>query len=110
MSTAIPRINIDVTSDDQSDSDLVARLIVATLNTHGFEDVTNVTTPTHVDKEEEVVEAMQNLNPSIFSAEVVVEASVFEESAAIAGSADEVPGEEFPDPAQEEDEELSNDD
>lgn len=108
MSTPTPRISVDVTADDQSDADLVARLIVATLDTHGFQDITNVTAPMHNDKEEEVLEAMQTLNPALFNYEVVVESNVFEDTSTTLPDA--LPGEEFPDPASEPDEELENDD
>lgn len=105
MTTSIPRINIEVTADDPNDSELVARLVTASLNTHGFEDVTNVSAPTHTDKEEEVVEAMRNLSPSIFTAEVTVESSTFDESDGIGGT-DDVPGEEFPEQEGGDDDEI----
>jgi Tfp pilus assembly protein PilW len=93
-----PRINVDITADDQADGELVARLITAQLSEAGFEDVTNVSGPTHNDKDEEVLEAMRNLSPAIFNAEVVVDVSVFEETALVAGADDDdIPGDQFPD-------------
>lgn len=108
MATATPRINIEVTADDQTDSELVARLITASLNTHGFEDVTNVASPLQNDKEEEVVEAMKGLNPGLFTAEVTVESSTFDETAT--PTADDVPGEEFPEQGAGDDDDIPGDD
>jgi hypothetical protein len=98
------RLNIDVIGDNQADADLAARLVAATFNQNGFDDVT-IVGHAHVDTDEEVVAAMQNLSPSIFQAEVVIEASVFEESNAMAAEGgDEGPGNPFPDPDEGEDE------
>lgn len=92
------RINIDVIGDNQADADLAARLVAATFNQNGFDDVT-IVGHAHIDTDEEVVAAMQNLSPSIFQAEVVIEASVFDDTApALAGGDDEGPGDTFPDP------------
>jgi hypothetical protein len=105
-----PRINIDVTSDDQADGELVARLITAQLSEAGFEDVTNVSGPTHNDKDEEVLEAMRNLSPAIFNAEVVVDVSTFEVSAVVAGEGDDdIPGDNFPDQGASDDDAIPGD-
>lgn len=116
------RINVDITADDQSDGELVARLITANLSAHGFDDVTNNSSLLDDDKEDEILEAMRTLNPSIFNSEVVLEVSTFEETATISsddapGVLDEVPGsvdlpgaDEFPDPETQLDEELDGED
>jgi hypothetical protein len=96
------RINIDVSADDQSDADLAARLVAATFNTHGFDDVTNNSHPTHIDQEEDVVEAMHNLNPGIFQSEVIINATAFEEPVELAG-ADSPGDDEFLSDREEED-------
>lgn len=88
------RISVEVMADDQSDGELVSRLIAASLNSHGFDDVTNVACPTHNDQEEEVVEAMRNLNPSLFQAEVTIDVGVFDDEPALAG-ADQPGDDEF---------------
>jgi hypothetical protein len=94
---ATPRINIDVTADDQVDADLVARHITSSLTQAGFEDVTNMS-HTHVDRDDEVVAAMRNLSPGIFTSEVVVETSTFAESPVMAGEGDDdIPGPGIPD-------------
>ena len=99
----MPRISIEVMADDQSDGELVSRLITANLNAHGFDDVTNVACPTHNDQEEEVVEAMHNLNPSLFQYEVSIDVSLFDNEPALAGA--DQPGEdEFPDDETDENE------
>jgi hypothetical protein len=96
------RLSIDITADDQADGDLAARLVAATFNTHGFDDVTNNSHPTHLDREEEVIEAMRTLNPAIFQSEVTIDVSTFEEAPALAGA--DVPGDdEFPDVSEEDD-------
>lgn len=102
------RINIDVTAEDQSDGELVARLISASLNAHNFDDVTNVSNLTHQDTEDEVVEAMRNLNPAIFASEVVIDVQPFEPDQA--SSPDDVPGiGEFPEPGEDDEVETSED-
>ncbi len=89
------RIYIDVSADDQQEGDLTARLIASTLNTNGFDDVVNNAHPTHLDQEEEVVEAMKNLTPGIFQSEVVIDVTPFEDTVELAGvdqpGDDEVP-------------------
>lgn len=89
------RINIDIQAEDQADGDLAARLVAASFNSHGFEDVTNNSHPTHIDQEEEVVEAMRNLNPSIFNSEVIIDVSVSDDSPVLAG-ADQPGDDEYP--------------
>lgn len=93
-------IRIEVTANNQTDAELGARLVAATFNNNGFEDVTNLSQPLHIDRDEEVVEAMRNLSPSIFNAEVIIEANVFDSSSTVAGVDDDGvgPGETFPDP------------
>lgn len=95
---ATPRINIDITADDQGDADLVARHVTATLTQAGFEDVTNIS-HTHVDRDDEVVEAMRNLSPGIFTSEVVIDTSTFADSrVTLAGEGDDdIPGPGIPD-------------
>lgn len=97
------RLNIDVIGDNQADADLAARLVAATFSQNGFDDVT-IVGHAHVDTDEEVVAAMQNLSPSIFQAEVVIEASVFEASPALAAEGDDGPGDTFPEPDGDDDE------
>lgn len=100
MST-IDTIRIDVTANNQTDADLASRLIAASFNQNGFEDVTNLSHPIHIDRDEEVVEAMRNLSPSIFNAEVTIEAGVFEATENVVAGIDDDgvgPGETFPDP------------
>lgn len=80
------RINIDISADDQAEADLAARLVAATFNSHGFDDVTNNSHPTHLDQEEEVVEAMRNLTPGIFGSEVVIDVTPFEDTVTLAGA------------------------
>ena len=107
--TTPSRINIGVTADDQTDGELVSRLIAVALNNNGFEDVTNTACHHANDQEEEVVEAMRALNPEIFSSEVTIDVQTFEEidgpADPIAASNDEPgPGiDEFPEPDTESD-------
>lgn len=84
-------ININIIADDRDDAEIAARLVAATFNSNGFEDVTNNSHPTHIDREEEVVEAMRNLNPSIFQSEVVIDVldSTDVEAGIAAGSDDD---------------------
>lgn len=112
--TAISRINIDITADDQTEGELVSRLIAASLNNNGFEDVTNTACHHANDQEEEVVEAMRNLNPDIFNSEVTIEVGTFEngdEPIVVAGADDEAgPGvDEFPE-AEPESDDIPEDD
>lgn len=108
---ATPRFNIDITADDQSDGEMLARLVTAQLSSAGFEDITNLSGPTHNDKDEEVLEAMRNLTPSIFNAEVVLDVSVFEPSAVLAGTADDdIPGDVFPEQGDGDDDAIPGDD
>lgn len=101
------RLSIEITAEDQADGDLAARLVAATFNTHGFDDVTNTTHPTHIDREEEVVEAMRMINPAIFEAEVTIDVSVFEEGPALAGV--DVPGDgEFPEVSEDDDDDSTD--
>ena len=102
--TTASRINIDITADDQTEGELVSRLIAASLNNNGFEDVTNTSGHHTNDQEEEVVEAMRALNPEIFSSEITIEVGVFEEdeTAVIMAAADDENGpglDEFPEPS-----------
>jgi hypothetical protein len=107
---AIPRINIDITADDQVDADLVGRHITASLTQAGFEDVTNIS-HTHVDRDDEVVAAMRNLSPGIFNAEVTIETSVFAESPVMAGEGeDDIPGPGIPDGGGDDDDDAPGDD
>lgn len=69
-------IQIEVIADNQIDADLASRLIAASFNQNGFEDVTNISHPTHIDRDEEVVEAMRNLSPNIFNAEITIDTSI----------------------------------
>lgn len=102
------RISIDISADDQADGDLAARLVAATFNTHGFDDVTNNSHPTHLDREEEVVEAMRNINPAIFQSEVTIDVSVFDAAPEMAGV--DVPGDdEFAETSEDEEDEDSRD-
>ena len=106
--TAVSRINIDITADDQTEGELVSRLIAASLNNNGFEDVTNTTCHHANDQEEEVVEAMRNLNPEIFNSEITIEVSAFEngDDPVVVAAADDEPGpgvDEFPEPEPESD-------
>ena len=96
----IDTIRIEVIAGNQTDADLGARLVAASFNNNGFEDVTNLSQPLHIDRDEEVVEAMRNLSPSIFNAEITIEASVFDPSSSVVGVDDDgdSPGETFPDP------------
>lgn len=82
------RINVDITADDQLNGDLASRLVAAAFQQAGFEDVTNVTHH-HIETDSEVIEAMRNINPSIFGAEVVIEASTFESLVVPAGTSDD---------------------
>ncbi len=113
--TAVSRINIDITADDQTEGELVSRLIAASLNNNGFEDVTNTACHHANDQEEEVVEAMRALNPEIFSSEVTIDVQTFEEvdgpADSIAASNDEAgPGvDEFPE-AEPESDDIPEDD
>ena len=104
MST--PRLCIEVTAEDQSDGDQVGRLLQAALVKNGFEDVTLATSSSpKIEQEEEVVEAIRALNPSLFTAEVTIETSTFD---AVDTVGDEIPGEDFPE--DEVDEELEDED
>lgn len=86
------RINIDITADDAEDGNLAARLIAASFNANGFEDVTNVSHPVAIERDEEVVAAMNTLSPGIFQAEIVIDTSTFDTTPAIGGlDDDEVP-------------------
>jgi hypothetical protein len=87
------RINIDITADDAEDGNLVARLIAANLNQNGFEDVTNVSHPVAIERDEEVVAAMNTLSPGIFQTEVVIDTSTFDTTPA--GAAVDDDAEEF---------------
>lgn len=99
------RIQIDITADDQSTADLAARGVAAWFSNNGFEDVTNNTHPTHIDRDEEVVAAIQAISPMMFQAEVVIDAGVFEESSVLAGTdGEEGPGDVFPEPTDDDDE------
>ena len=112
---SIPRINVAITADDQTEGELVSRLIAASLNNNGFEDVTNTACHHANDQEEEVVEAMRALNPEIFSSEVTIDVSTFEEvdgPEPVAASEDE-PGPgigEFPEPSPDNDDDIPEDD
>lgn len=76
------RITVEVTADNQVDADLAGRLVAASFNSAGFEDVNIASSPTpHIEQEEEVVEAMRGLSPTIFSSEVVIETNVFDANA-----------------------------
>jgi Tfp pilus assembly protein PilW len=87
------RINIDITADDAEDGNLVARLIAANLNQSGFEDVSNISHPVAIERDDEVVAAMNTLSPGIFQAEVVIDTSTFDTtpSGAAVGEDDEFP-------------------
>lgn len=89
------RINVDITADDAEDGNLVARLIAANLNQNGFEDVTNVAHPVAIERDEEVVAAMNSLSPGIFTTEVVIDVSTFDNTPSAAAVGDD---EEFPEP------------
>lgn len=102
--SAADSIRIDVTANNQTDADLAARLVAASFNQNGFEDVTNLTHPTHIDRDEEVVAAMRNLSPGIFMSEVIIDASTFEPTEVVGGTDDDVPGESFPEPDGDDDE------
>lgn len=109
--TTVSRINIDITADDQTEGELVSRLIAASLNNNGFEDVTNTSCHHANDQEEEVVEAMRALNPEMFSSEITIEVSLFEEGdepVILAGADDENgPGlDEFPEPGPDNDDDI----
>lgn len=112
--TTIPRINIDITADDQTEGELVSRLIAATLNNNGFEDVTNTSGHHANDQEEEVVEAMRALNPEMFNSEITIDVSTFEEIEDISPIVvDEEAGpgvDEFPEPSPDSDDDISEDD
>ena len=85
------RINIDITADDQSDGELVSRLIATTLTGNDFIDVTNTGSLHHTDTDVDVLESMRNLSPSIFASEVTIDVDTFDTPG------DEVPGiGEFP--------------
>ena len=94
----MPRIDINVSAEDQSDGELVSRLINSTLNHNGFTDVALVhNSGSDQETNEDVLEAMRNLSPSVFSSEVTIGVSEFEEDEVV------VPGEgeEFPTPDDE---------
>jgi hypothetical protein len=74
-----PRINIDITADDQTEGELIARLIAASLDNNGFTDITNTSGHHANDQEEEVVASMMALNPEIFNSEVTIDVTTFEE-------------------------------
>lgn len=107
-------VSIDITADDQVEGELIARLVSASLNANGFEDVTNTSCHYSNEQEEEVVLAMWALNPEIFTYEITIEVSAFEDDGAEAlAAADNEPGpglEEFPDPLPGNDDDIPEDD
>lgn len=99
-----PIINVDITSTDQIHGEMVGRLLSATLNEHGFEDVSIIAQPQVIETDSDVVEAMRGLCPDIFNCEVVIETSTFEtDSPALAAIDDDGSGGGFPDPDVDED-------
>ena len=112
--TTVSRINIAVTADDQTEGELVSRLIAVSLTDAGFEDVTNTSGHHTNDQEEEVVEAMRNLNPEIFNSEVTIDTQTFEEvdGPELVAAAGDEPGpgvDEFPE-AEPEPDDIPEDD
>ena len=109
-----PRINIDITADDQTEGELVARFIATALTNNGFDDVTNTSGHHANDQEEEVIEAMRSLNPEMFNSEVTIDTTTFEEGEepiTIAGADEEnAPGlDEFPEPESGNDDDIPED-
>lgn len=97
------RIDINISAEDQTDGDLVSRLVTAALTNNGFEDVTSMTHNTHVESEEDVIVAMRGLNPSIFASEITVAVSDYESELPDAVDDSARPGDEtFPDPDSDE--------
>lgn len=105
------RINVDITADDQADGELTARLVAAALNQNGFEDVTNISHPVAIERDEEVVAAMKNLSPGIFDSEVVIEVSTFAEAPVMAGEGeDDIPGDGIPEANGDDDDDVPGSD
>lgn len=94
------RIDINISAEDQSDGELVARLVNSTLNHNGFTDVALIhNSGSDQETNEDVLEAMRNLSPSVFSSEVTIGVSAFEEDEVVAAGDDE----EFPPPDRDDD-------
>lgn len=88
------RIDINVSAEDPADGELVSRLINSTMNHNGFTDIDLLQhTGNHQETNEDVLESMRNLSPSIFSSEVTIGVSAFEVDEIVVGSN----GQEFPD-------------
>lgn len=88
------RIDINVSAEDPADGELVSRLINSTMNHNGFTDIELLGhTGNHQETNDDVLVAMRNLSPSIFSSEVTIGVSDYE--------VEEIPvgtnGQEFPD-------------
>lgn len=96
------RIDINIAAEDPVEGDFVGRLVTAALTTNDFDDVTSSVHSAHQETEEDVVAAMRNLNPVIFSAEITVGVTPFEEALI---DADAPAGDtEFPSPESEDSE------
>lgn len=90
-------IDINIYAEDPVEGDQVARLLTATLNTHGFTDVTSIAQLNQVQETEiDVVASMRAMNPSIFTSEVLIAVSPYKEEIETINS-NGLPGEEeFP--------------
>lgn len=92
------RIDINISAEDPADGELVSRLVNSTLNHSGFTDVELVhNSGSDQETNDDVLQAMRNLSPSIFTSEVTIGVSAYEEEEPRTGE----PGEEFPEPDEE---------